>query len=93
MKTTFEILQKTIETARKLGALDVKEQKLKNAPIEMPEIKGGGEVAELQMRLASIKTERDRENELHELEVEILMCSEKLNAFLWLFEDSKVGKS
>ena len=39
MKTTFEILQETIETARKLGALDVKEQKLKNTPIEMPEIK------------------------------------------------------
>lgn len=93
MKTTFEILQETIETARKLGALDVKEQKLKNTPIEMPKIKGGGEVAELQMRLASIKTERDRKNQIHELEVEILTCSEKLNAFLWLFEDSKLGKS
>lgn len=93
MKTTFEILQETIKIARELGHLDEKEKRLKNAPISIPEIKGEGEVAELQVRLASIKSERERENDIHQLELRTYECSERLNAFLWLFGDDKVGES
>lgn len=93
MKTTFEILQETIKTARELGHLDEEEKRLKNEPLSMPEIKGEGRVAELLVRLAQIKSERERENDIHRLELRTYECSEKLNAFLWLFEDDKVGKS
>jgi len=92
MKTTYEILQETIQIARKLGQIDKKECNLKKLPLQMPEIKGEGEVAELQVRLASINAERKRENEIHQLELEALTFSEKLNSFLWLFEDEKKEK-
>lgn len=61
MKTTFEILQETIKTARELGHLDEEEKRLKNTPLSMPEIKGEGRVAELLVKLAQIKSERERE--------------------------------
>lgn len=93
MKTTFEILQETIKTARKLGHLDEEEKRLRNLPILIPEIKGEGEVAELQVGLASIKAERERELDLHQIQLRSYECSEKLNAFLWLFEDNKIGES
>lgn len=93
MKTTFEILQETIKTARELGRLYDEEKRLRNTPISIPEIRGEGEGVELQVRLASIKAEREREQDLHQLQLRSHGCSEKLNAFLWLFEDSKLGKS
>lgn len=89
MKSTYEILQETIKTARELGHLDEEEKRLKNALLSMPEIKGEGKVAELLVRLAQIKSERERENDIHQLELRTYECSEKLNAFLWLFEDER----
>ena len=93
MKTIHEILQETVRIARELGQLDKEEEKLKNTPVSIPEVKGEGEVAELQVRLASIKAEREWDNKFRQLRYQIEKRSETLNTILWLFEDNKIGKS
>ena len=86
MKKISEVMQKTIKTAMEYAQILNKEKELINAPLSIPEIKGDDQVAELQIRLASLEADKKREKELHEVQLIKENLKSQLDTLVWISE-------
>ena len=86
MKKISEVMQKTIKTAMEYAQILNKEKELINAPLSIPGITGDDQVAELQIRLASLEADKKREKELHEVQLIKENLKSQLDTLVWISE-------
>lgn len=87
MKITSVMINEIIFLTKKKVLLEQIIDKTREKPVERPDIKGTGEIAEMQIKLASVKSDYERCEELHKLELEKAECDAKLELFKWLAEE------